>query len=124
MANSVATVTVLDQWVDYNKYYHVRGTVAITASAAVYVAGGIAMSLAGSDIKASRTPVRVTVWGIGGYIYQYVKGADAASGLLRIFAQTNAAAEDDPLGQLAAAAMPAGVSGDTVEFEAVFLGTN
>ena len=127
MPAAVATVTVatINQTWKSDKMFVVWGTVAISADPATYTTDGIVMSFAHPLIKASRTPVIVNVRGIAGYIYSYIKGTDAFNGLLRVFAQTNAAAEDAPLGQLTgAAAIPAGVSGDTITFEATFLGMN
>ncbi len=120
MADAVATATVTKSWAD--SAYHVLGTLSITASTAVYVAGGIAMNLNQSNIKASRTPIQVTVMGIAGYIYEYVAGTDNSNGKLMIRAQTASASAGDPLGELAASAIPAGVSGDTINFEAIYKG--
>lgn len=120
MATSTATPTVTKQWAD--SAYHVYGTVAIGADPLEYLAGGLVFNLFQSNIKATRVPVQVKVQGISGYIYEYVNGTDASDGKLIIRAQTNAAAEDAPLGELADAAIPAGVSGDTIIFEAVFKG--
>lgn len=115
MAAAIATLTVGNSWDDIK--YFVGGTIAITASPATYTAGGIAINLNQSDVKASRTPSDIQIQGISGYIYSYVKGSDNSNGLLKIFAQTNAAAEDAPLGELTdASAIPAGVSGDTISF--------
>lgn len=121
MADSVATPTVTAQHMEGGKY-HVYGTVAIGADPLEYATGGIAMSFLQAAIKATRTPIFVTVIGIAGFIYEYVFGTDASDGLLMIRAQTNAAAEDAPLGELAVAAIPAAVSGDTIKFHAVFEG--
>ena len=121
MADAVATITVSRVWID-GGMQHVTGTVAVSAAAAAYVADGIAMSLRDPQIKSSRVPIDVSVGGRGGYTYSYVNGSDNSDGLLRIFAQTNVAAEDAPLGQLAVAAIPAGVSGDTIGFHATFRG--
>ena len=116
MAAAIATLTVGNSWDDIK--YVVGGTVAITASPATYTAGGIAFNLNQSDVKASRTPSDVQIQGVSGYIYSYVKGSDNSNGKLKIFAQTSGAAEDDPLGELTdGAAIPAGVSGDTISFQ-------
>lgn len=121
MADAVATPTVTQQWAGVPGY-RVIGTIAIDASPAAYVTGGIALSFLQAAIKAQRVPKYVSVKGIGGYIYSYVNGTTAGDGLLRIFAQTSGASAGDPLGQLAASAIPAGVSGDTITFEAVWDG--
>lgn len=121
MANAVAVVSIPDNRYSFvfgNKYA-VIGTLAISASPAVYVTGGIAMNLFNSEIKASRTPVLVLVTSSGVaagtiYDYDYIAGADASAGLLKI--STGGA-------EIAASAIPAGVSGDTtIQFIAIFQG--
>lgn len=118
MANAVATATVAKSWAD--SAYHVLGTLAISANPAVYVTGGIAMNLNQSDIKASRLPIMINVIGQSGYIYEYVPGTDNSNGKLKVMVQ--GAAETDPLEELAASAIPAGVSGDTINFSAIYKG--
>jgi hypothetical protein len=120
MADAVATATVVNDYAD--SVYRVFGTLAVDASPAVYVTGGIAMNLNQAAIKASRTPIRVTVVGQAGYVYEYAPGSDNSNGKLLIRAQTSGAAEDDPLGELAASAIPAACSGDSITFEAVYAG--
>lgn len=120
MANATAVPTATSQWA--GPMYRVYGTIAIDASPAVYVTGGIVLSFLQSAIKASRVPERVTVIGTAGYLYQYVKGTTAGDGLLRISAQTSGASAGDPLAQIAASAIPAAVSGDAITFEAVWKG--
>jgi len=123
MAAAKATVSIPDErytWVGGNKYYAL-GTVAIGASPLTYTAGGMAMSLLVPLIKASRTPLKVTVSGRTGYIFKYIPGTDASNGLLMIFVQD--AVAGNPLLEMAdATAIPAAVSGDTIGFEAVFHG--
>lgn len=114
MAVATVTVTPLRSWVD--GMYHVFGTVAVSASADTYATGGLTMALNNALIKAQRTPQFVRFTGINGYEYAYINGSDNTNGKLKIL--TTAATE------LAAAAVPAGVSGDTITFEAVFLGQN
>ncbi len=120
MAAATVTTTVTKQWAD--SVYTVLGTLAIGASPLEYTTGGIVMNLNQAAIKASRTPIRVTVIGQAGYFYEYDPGTDNSNGKLLIRAQTNAASEDDPLGQLAASAIPAACSGDSITFEAVYAG--
>lgn len=120
MANATAVPTVTYQHKEDT--YKVLGTLAVDASPATYVTGGIALSFFQAAIKASRTPLAVNVVGIAGYKYEYVAGVDASTGKLIIRAQTSGAAAGDPLGELAASAIPAGVSGDTITFEATFKG--
>jgi hypothetical protein len=123
MAAAKATISIPDQrstWVAGNKYF-VRGTITIDANPATYTAGGILMSLLASLVKASRTPVAVSVSGLTGYIFKYVKGTDASNGLLKIFVQD--AVATNPLLEMAdALPIPAAVSGDTIGFEATFNG--
>jgi len=100
--------------------YKVIGAIAVDANPAVYVTGGITLNFLQSAIKAQRTPLRVAVSGTGGFVYSYVKGSDASNGKLKIFVQDAVAA--NPLAEIAAAGIPAGVSGDTITFEAYFRG--
>lgn len=121
MGNAAAVVTIPDNrygGMEGNKY-RVFGTVAITASPAVYVTGGIAMDMFVPLLKASRIPIFVNILGINGYIYSYVNGVDASTGLLKIFQQS---AATSALTELPASAIPSGVSTDTITFEAVFFG--
>jgi len=119
-ATAVPTATS-SRFGDYG--YRAGGTIAIGASPLTYTLGGIALNFNQSAIKASRTPGTVVIQGISGYIYSYVPGTDNSNGLLKIFAQTNAAAEDAPLGELAdASAIPAAVSSDTITFQATWKG--
>lgn len=120
MAESTVTTTVTKQWAD--SAYHVTATLAIGASPLEYATGGIAMNLNQAAIKASRTPLRVQVSGQAGFIYEYDPGTDNSNGKLLIRAQTNAAAEDAPLGELAVAAIPAAVSGDSIVAEILYSG--
>lgn len=124
MADSVATITVPDMNSTRTSppFFEARGSAAVGAGD--YATGGIVMSLAAPLVKAQRPPKRVVVTGIAGYIYVFVPGTTIANGKLMIFAQTNAAAEDAPLGELAVAAMPAAVIADTINFVAEFLGQN
>jgi hypothetical protein len=121
MANAVATVTVPDSRYSYSdgSKYFVYGTLAVSASPAVYVTGGIALSFFVPLCKASRTPMIVFLVGQSGYVYAYVPGADASTGLLKIFQQS---AATSALTEIPASAIPAGVSGDVIQFEAVFFG--
>lgn len=125
MANAVALVSLTDErntWVAGDKYF-VVGTVTISASPATYVGGGLVMNFLTALIKASRVPIAVFVYGISGYIYSYVAGTDASNGLLKVFVQD--AVATNPLLEMAnALAIPAGLSGDTITFMAIFTGQN
>jgi len=120
MALSTAVPTVTSSLGGSGRY-RVTGTLAIGASPLTYATGGIVLNFLQSAIKASRTPLNVVVRGISGFIYAYVKGTDASNGLLKIFVQDAVAA--NPLAEMAnALAIPAGASGDTITFEAEWLG--
>lgn len=121
MAASVATPTVVSSRME--AHYRVLGTIAVTASTATYTAGGIVLNFFQDAIKATRIPISVMISGIAGYLYEYVNGTDASNGLLMIRAQKASASDHDALTELAdATAMPAGVSGDTITFEAIWRG--
>lgn len=104
--------------------YQATGTIAISASPATYTTGGIVMNLNQAAIKASRTPQRVYVSGLAGYTFVYVKGTTNANGLLMIFVpKVTGAAADDPMIELTnALAIPAALSGDTINFVATYAG--
>ena len=96
----------------------VYGTVAIGASPLTYATGGVAMSFTGLEpLKTSNlTPLWCDVRSVSGSGYVYIY--NASSGKLQIF--TGAAAQS-PLTELSAGAVPAAVSGDTINFKAEFL---
>lgn len=128
MATAVAIASLTDErnsWVAGNKYFAV-GTLAISASPATYVTGGIPCNLFLPLIKATFAPLLVQVQGQGLgttgtlFIYEYVPGADASAGLLKIF--SGGAGGTGGLAELTTAAIPADVSGDTITFMAIFNG--
>ena len=102
------------------KGYTVIGTVTIGASPLTYTTGGITMPLADPKMRASKVPdiLRVfgncSVAGQGQFEYVYVPGSLRDTGLLKIF---SAGVE-----LVGASATPPGVSGDTINFEAIFKG--
>jgi hypothetical protein len=120
MALSTVTVSVKHVWSD-GVMLHVLGLIAIQASPGTYPSNGFTLSLSDPLIKAQRAPKKVHVYshakqnGQTQYDYTYVTGTDNTNGKLKIF--TGGA-------ELAAAATPSGVSGDTIAFEALFLGQN
>jgi hypothetical protein len=127
MANAIALASIIDErytFVAGNKYF-VFGNLAISAASAVYVTGGIAMNLFLPLIKATFPPIFVIVQGQGKgsggtlFVYEYVPGADASAGLLKIF---TANTSGDGLAELAASSIPGDVSGDTITFMAIFNG--
>lgn len=100
--------------------YTVIGTLAIDASPDEYTTGGITVDFTDDPLcKATKTPIWVDIVGEGGYVYQYDYGADATAGKVKIFQQS---AATSALTEIPAAAIPAGVSGDTIHFKAQFLG--
>ncbi len=116
MADTSITLTVQEYW-DDGQRIHVAGTLAIGAAALTYPAGGIpvptpAVPGIGATTKASIFRAN----GLAGYLFQY----DRANAKLLVGAQTNAAAEDAPLGELAASAVPAALSGDTIYFHGIY----
>lgn len=123
MADAVATPTVPDtnSTTFRAPIFEARGTISVNGDN--YKTGGIALSFALPLVKAQRAPKRVDIQGIAGYIYRYVPGTTVADGKLMIFAQTNAAAEDAPLGELTNGnAIPAAVQADTISFKGEWLG--
>ena len=128
MSAAVALVSTDERssWVAGNKYF-VAGNIAISASPATYTTGGIVCSLFVPLIKATFAPLLVQVQGQGLgttgtlFEYRYVPGADASSGLLKIF--TTGTATQAGLAELTSgAAIPADVSTDTIIFIAIFNG--
>ncbi len=121
LSTCVATVPDMNScWFD-GKMMHYHGTIAISASTDTYPTGGLTLSLVLPLIKSTRLPQFVKVWGQSKqsgqtqYDYSYVPGTTLANGVLKIF--TGGA-------EVSAGATPSGVSGDKIEFEAVFLGQN
>ena len=122
MSAAIAAVSMTDErysFVAGNKYF-VVGQVAISASPATYTQGGIAMNMFIPLLKATMTPIFVIIQGQSGYVYIYIPGADASAGLLKIL--TGAAAQSALTELTNGANIPAGVSGDTITFLAIFNG--
>lgn len=103
----------------------VNGTASIQASPGAYATGGLPLTwvpLTGASGKnffpssgySSLKPTIAYFTGIAGYVYAF----DFATNKLMIFVQ--GAAAGDPLAELAAGAIPAAVSGDTITFLAFF----
>lgn len=118
MAAATLTVTKIRDWAPGN-VYQVLGTISWSAAPDTYTAGGNTCSFAIAAIKATRKPLVVYAQGLSGYSYVYQPGTSAADGTLKIF---TGAAGQAPFTELAAGAVPAGVSGDTITFEAFFPG--
>lgn len=122
MAVAAITVVVQQVWSE-GKMFHVVGTVDFDPSAATYATGGNTVNFNDPLIKAQRAPVMVVLQSLvgSGYLYSYVPGTDNTNG--KIMVLTGAAAQS-PLTEFTAGAVPAGVSGDTIQFHAMFLGMN
>jgi hypothetical protein len=123
MANAVAVPTPdssLPTGQAGDGFYRSIGSLAISVSPAVYVTGGIALNFLQSGIKAQRKPLNVSVTGQSGYTYEYIPGTDASNGLLKILVQDGVSG--NPLAELAASAIPAGVSSDKINYEAKWRG--
>lgn len=124
---AASTITVALTNVDNTQnLVHVFGTVAWSAGPDTYSTGGNTMSFAGFDkIKSNEVPLMVRVKsapaaGSGAaneFVYTFLPGTTMANGKLQIF--TGAAAQT-ALTELSAGAVPSGVSGDTIVFEAWF----
>ncbi len=72
-----------------DRYVTYYGSLAVSAAADTYVAGGVVLSFSGK-VPNSGVPTRVEVWdeyaGLG-YVYQYIKGTGIADGKLLIRGQ-------------------------------------
>lgn len=122
MANATATISVnafpngKDNSMDHMQVY---GTVAISASPATYPTGGLALAWTDPTIPTPFNPfyVEFQSQSASGYVYRW----NASSGNFQIMADAGGAAGAAPLEELPnATAIPAGVSGDTIAFHAVF----
>lgn len=131
MANAVAVVTLTagatglkssDMSQNNQSLY---GTLAVTATPALYTTGGIVCSFQGFDgVRSDYAPLEVRAWSEpaagapSGYVYQFLRGTTLGNGRLAIMQSAGSAA---PLVEITdGAAIPAGVSGDTIRFRAVF----
>ena len=119
MAVAAVTVTVTAETV-LQRHALVLGTLAVAPAADTYAGGGLALGATeflNKVVLAQQVgPVWLIAFGKSGYLYEF----DAVAKKLIIRAQTNAAAEDAPLGELTVGAIPAGVSGDVINFIALF----
>ena len=114
----MAVAATVDKNHDLGDLVMARGTLALSGS---YVGGGEDMSSAWTGLipGSTKKPVDMTVHGEAGYVYEY----DFANDKLLVREQTDPAdtgGANIPLVELAAAAYPAGVSGDTIRFVAYF----
>ena len=132
MASATATVTVNTYpkgLTSDQRFLHVFGTIAISASPATYTTGGLALNFnplsngengfIQLDVP-NTTPVQVYIDSVGGGLFEY--GWNKANNTIQIFAASAGAAGSAPFAELGnGVAIPAGVSGDTIAFEAVFV---
>lgn len=105
-----------------HRLLRVYGTISASGS---YTALGDPLSFSGIDlIKSSLPPIMVSIQsqksgGVTGYDYRYNPGTTLANGKFQVFVETATAGSAHS--ELAAGAYPAGVTGDTIFFEAIFL---
>ena len=114
MAAGTAVVTISDNWSDGKRQF-VIGTIVLAND---YAAGGIVIAWTDSKIKSSRAPKIARIDGIAGFKYEY----DATNKKILIRGQqpTSATSGIIKLDEIASAALPAGVTGDTISFFAIF----
>jgi hypothetical protein len=99
----------------------VYGTIAVTAAAATYLTGGLVMDFSGKVPGCRKAPLWVQVQGINGFWYSVNLGTSISTPKLLIYVATSVGAGGLPQTEiLASAAIPAGVSGDTINFVAHF----
>lgn len=113
MAN-VMTVNDIDKGLGN---YHVFGSIALSGNYVQEAGAGEVLdftklvNLLGNDLPVSGPPISFAAWGRNGYNY----GTQAWTTLQQKLKVSTASATE-----LAAGAYPAGVTGDTIYFEAVF----
>ena len=117
MALSTGTVTVTKAY-KTGRVIRAYGTIAIGADPLTYAAGGLITDFTGK-VPSSKVPLRVKLEGKSGFIYNYVPGTTIANGKVMVWANT-AGGADAALGEHSTAAVVAGVSGDTIRFDADF----
>lgn len=121
MAASVLTATADVYGIDETlRNFIVRGTIAVAAGD--YSTAGNTLDLSGLGVPSGVVPY-VRIWSkltpgaANLFIYSFAPGTTTANGKMQVF--TGAAAQT-ALTELSAGAMPAGVTGDTIAFEAIF----
>ena len=117
MAEAVATPTVTKKF-KVGRVIRAYGTIAIGADPLEYATGGIVCNFSGA-VPSSKVPLRVELTGKAGFIYNYDPGTTIANGKVMVWTNT-AGGANNALGQHTAAAVVAGVSGDTIRFTADF----
>ena len=106
----MALAVTVTKRIRMNNAMMVVGT--ITASGS-YVTGGEALALTTLS-GFLRSPIKVEIEGIAGYKYEW----DAANA--KMLTRYGGAAVSNPMAQIPAAAYPAGVTGDTITFTAIY----
>ena len=108
-------VTVTDQVPLAGRGVLVHGTLAIDASSDEYATGGLDLGVTefGAKVLSHLKPLFLFAFGIAGYKYEW----DRANSLLLV---KECAAAANPLAEIPTAATPSGVSGDTIQFIALF----
>lgn len=93
------------------------GSVAISASPGTYAAGGLTLNLSSGTLQRG-VPDNVEIFSKSGsgWLYRYIDGTTIKDGKIMVIGQkpTDATADTIPLTELAVAATPASVSGDTI----------
>ena len=117
MALAVATPTVTKAF-KAGRVIRAYGTLAIGADPLTYAAGGVVCDFSGK-VASSKVPLRVTVDGKAGFLYEYVPGTTIANGKVMAFTNT-AGGANAALAEHTDAAVVAGISGDTIRFDADF----
>jgi hypothetical protein len=110
------TFTLVDTW-DDGKRIHVAGTVAASGN---YSGGGDTLDLSQFPIiAATQAPIQGAAWmdGLSGYDFVFYPGSAMNSGKVKIF-QQGASAGAFP--EVAAAAYPSAITGDTITFYGIF----
>lgn len=114
----MAIATKVTQFWHDGKRLHVQGT--LTASDS-YATPGDTVDFSGQpDIYSAEPPVELFVQGESGFVYRSVIGAALNNSKLKVLQADYDAAADGPLIEIPDAAYPAGVTGDTIRFYAIF----
>ena len=110
--------TLVDSW-DDGRRVHIVGTVAASGS---YTTGGDTLDLSGIEslgVPTTQPPTAGASWmdGVAGYNYVFITGGALNSGMVKMFENAGAAG---PFAELAAAAYPSAITGDTITFYGIF----
>ena len=117
MAVASVTVTVTGESPMVGQGLLVFGTLAISANPDTYATGGLVLDKTNFRgklaLSVEQAPKTLFAHGKAGYHYQH----DRAAGKLMV---RQSAAAANPEAEIPAAAVPAGVSGDVIDFIAIF----